>query len=450
MKKWLDSIEKYPEALKPVFMTRHANSHVELYQGQIVLHQLSESFSGIGKVLVEWYPTPRISFNSKFENAGPHDFLGEAHIELVDAWKNKLVQVDVQSMRMSSSQESTDVTGVIDCWRHNVETKVQRVIFHLPNFLPFRGEAIRDGLSVWTGRTELKFGDWNIEIDSINEKRLLTELKATGGFGITHVASLTRKDGNTFPMDAVENTLRGLSSFLSFCNGRWTGPFLQIGYDDNSRPCCHVWEIPRTTPNRTVPRWFSCLRLNVAKDLCPGFAQRWIDDTWRETIESTVYWYILGNAPGVAIENGVILANVAFETLGWTLFVQDKRAISKSGYERLEAADKLRLLLDHCRIDIDVPSELTSLEAAAKAENWDGASALTAIRNAYIHPSPNNREKLSRVGIEAQHEAWFLSMYYVELILLFLCGYHGEYSNRLIGDVYTGQEVMPVPWVSDD
>jgi len=76
--------------------------------------------------------------------------------------------------------------------------------------------------------------------------------------------------------------------------------------------------------------------------------------------------------------------------------------------------------------------------AAARAENWsDGSEAIAAIRNAHVHSSPKNRERLSRTGKEAEYQAWMLSLYYLELILLYLFEYQGEFSNRLINSLLT-------------
>jgi hypothetical protein len=250
------------------------------------------------------------------------------------------------------------------------------------------------------------------------------------------------------PADA-ENCLDCLGWFLSFCNGRWTAPILSLGCAQDSKFVSHEWRIPGISPYRVVRSWFSDLRRNVLSDVYPGFADRWSNETWSSTLRSAIYWYMLGNAPGVAIENGVILAHVAFESLGWTLFVEDTKCLSPEGYERLRAADKLRLLLNQCRIPLDVPSELPSLRQAAKDANWnDGPGSLAAVRNSYVHPSIKNRDRLLRAGTDAEHQAWVLSIYYLELLLLYLCNYQGEFSSRLIGGVFTGQEVTTVPWAS--
>lgn len=436
------------DALKPVYTTPQANSRILLREGIVQLHCNDDRFKGRGTIYVDWSPSPRVCFELKLDEVIRID-LGPAKLELPAEWPNELIDVEVRSTSLWSAQQSTPASGVIEGWKRKRDAAVQNIVFHVPNFRDYRGEPIRDGLSAWTGRAALRFDKWKIDIDSLRQDGLSKELKATGGFGITHVGCLAQQDGGLFSPADAEDCLDCLGWFLSFCNGRWTAPILHVGCDRDSTFVSHEWTMPRISPYRVVRSWFSDLRRNVLSEVYPGFAARWSNETWSQTLRSAIYWYVLANAPGVAIENGVILAHVAFESLGWTLFVEDTKSLSSDGYNRLAGADKLRLLLNQCRIPIDVPSELPSLRTAAKAENWiDGPGSLAAVRNAYVHPSKKNRDRLSRAGNEAEYQAWVLSMYYLELLLLYLSDYQGEFSSRLIGGVFTGQEVGEVPWNS--
>jgi hypothetical protein len=434
-----------PDALEPVYTTPQANSRILLREGIVQLHGNNDRLSGRGTIYLDWSPSPRVCFELSLDEGARID-LGPVKLEFLEEWPNEVVNADVRSTSLWSTQNSTPASGVIEEWKRNPDAAVKDIIFHVPNFRDYRGEPIRNARSVWGGRAALHFDKWKIEIDSIRQAGLHKDLEATGGFGMTHVGCLSHQDGSLFAPADAENCL---GWFLSFCNGRWTAPILSQGCDQDSKFVSHEWKIPRISPYRGVRSWFSDLRRNVLSDLYPGFADRWSNETWSSTLRIAIYWYILGNAPGVAIENGVILAHVAFESLGWTLFVEDTKCLSPEGYERMRAADKLRLLLNQCRIPLDVPSELASLRQSAKAVNWnDGPGSLAAVRNSYVHPSIKNRDRLSRAGPEAEYQAWVVSMYYLELLLLYLCNYQGEFSSRLIGGVFAGQEINTVPWAS--
>jgi len=441
---------EFPEAVTPVFHTPQANAEIPLYEGSLKLHHGGRSNPGRGNVQISWLPTPRIAFDMRIEPAVQVSLLeDESKLELVEQRPGKLVDAQVRGTELFIGQPSLPASGVIHDWLDGGQVPIQRLVFHVPNFRKCKGEAVRDGRGFRGGRATAEFGAWQIVIDEVSDKAAAKDLTATGGYALTHVGRLQRADGISFNAEEAENCLDGLRWFLSFCNGRWTCPMLLVGYDENSTAVFHQWKVPRIAPYGGVRSWYSEHGEDPASQAYPGFATLWSDDAWTLTIKSAIYWYMIANAPGGAVENGVMLAHVAFETLGWTLFVEQLKSISGKKYDTLPADEKLRRLLNHCGIPLDVPAELPRLVAVATTEGWsDGPAALASIRNAYVHPTQKNRQRLARVGHEGEYQAWVLEMHYLELVLLRLFDYAGEYSSRLIGGCYKGNEVRPVPWSS--
>jgi hypothetical protein len=97
------------------------------------------------------------------------------------------------------------------------------------------------------------------------------------------------------------------------------------------------------------------------------------------------------------------------------------------------------------RLDTEIPSPLSCRRRTAKKKRVDGPKTITEIRNKIVHPSPNNLRAVEAVGGENMLDAYTISMWYLELLLLFLLNYEGEYSNRLIKEKWLG-ETEPVPW----
>jgi hypothetical protein len=123
--------------------------------------------------------------------------------------------------------------------------------------------------------------------------------------------------------------------------------------------------------------------------------------------------------------------------------------LSERSFEpgKLAAMDKMRLLISHCGIPLAIPTDLTHLTRIAKAENWsDGPQALAEYRNALVHANPKKRKKVLHADIGLRYEARDLSLWYLELVLLWLFGYSERYSNRLWRVGFRGEEVEPVPW----
>jgi hypothetical protein len=70
------------------------------------------------------------------------------------------------------------------------------------------------------------------------------------------------------------------------------------------------------------------------------------------------------------------------------------------------------------------------------------AHAITEMRNSLVHP--RQRQRLAATPVHARIDLQALALWYVELALLRLIDYRGEYANRL-GAKITGI-VEKVPW----
>lgn len=100
-------------------------------------------------------------------------------------------------------------------------------------------------------------------------------------------------------------------------------------------------------------------------------------------------------------------------------------------------------LLQELGIDVAVPRRLTSLHrwAAQMRPQPDGPTALRRLRNRVIHGNRTGSEPSFPVWTDA----WRLSTHYVELSLLALMGYQGQFSNRIRFERWVGQTER-VPW----
>jgi hypothetical protein len=86
------------------------------------------------------------------------------------------------------------------------------------------------------------------------------------------------------------------------------------------------------------------------------------------------------------------------------------------------------MLFSSLGIPIDFTNATPELQNLAKSYNWsDYPEALTVIRNSLVHPEHKQRGKFN----SAVYETWNLGLWYLQMSILFLCGYPGTYSNRL-------------------
>jgi hypothetical protein len=162
----------------------------------------------------------------------------------------------------------------------------------------------------------------------------------------------------------------------------------------------------------------------------PGFLRKWQDETWRELVEQSIHWYVESSKQAGGVNGALVLQQTALERLAWVLLVEEKHTLRLDGFQRLPAADQVRLLLSFLGIGLDIPQRLTNLIQLSKQFNWvDGPQVIAEIRNAIVHPNSKNRPKRSSASDAARQEAWFLGREYLELILLKLFDY--PYTLRL-------------------
>jgi hypothetical protein len=82
-------------------------------------------------------------------------------------------------------------------------------------------------------------------------------------------------------------------------------------------------------------------------------------------------------------------------------------------------------------IPVDIPACLGELSRLTLKRKWsDGPHAVTDLRNAVVHPTKRRRDGLGAPDLPWEEVAR-LALWYGELVLLRLLGYHGKYMNRL-------------------
>lgn len=316
------------------------------------------------------------------------------------------------------------------------DVELSKGLFHIFNFPDFK--ALGEGLVLTTD-------GWNVTIaETPHTKELCKSLERQGGYVITHVGRIEREDGS-FSRHQLEDFLRCLHYFLSFCLGRWSGVDLPVAFDTRGNRAFEQWGLGLAASGawNVSLSWFSHHFPEMLVDVFPGFYALWKVSTWKATLRDALYWYLGANDRGVGIgvDTGIILAQTALECLAWTHCVKSARLASEKDFESrgLSASKRLRLLASSLGIPLEMPHGATALLKLPPERRSDIAEATTWIRNGLIHPST---ERQPPEG--AYSEAWLLSMWLLDLVLLRLCDYQGKYANRF--DAQFVGEVVPVPW----
>lgn len=329
-------------------------------------------------------------------------------------------------------------------------TEVSKVLFQVANCVDFYCQhptcETVDGASHTINSVYLNWEDLGIHIRSLpSTSKSIKNLRTQGGFGVTHLGELIHRNGGSIAVREINSFLKALRLFLSFCRGAWSSPILPTGYDASGHLVWECWNSPNGESYIYTHSWVEKLiGAHQMEAVFPGFMNLWSDEAWQDAVNEAIYWYLNSNYSPRGIDAGIILTQTAIERLCFTYSVEKHHYLSLDGFNKLSAADRFRLLFAALDIPQDIPAILHETTKLSKAHSWaDAPQALTEIRNEKVHPQHKKRGMFD----EALYEAWTLGLWYVEMIILRLCGYTGQYANRLVSRRSPGQ-VEKVPWVS--
>ncbi|HWE96941.1 MAG TPA: hypothetical protein VG269_23470 [Tepidisphaeraceae bacterium] len=438
---WEHLIQQVPRAMQPLYTTSEANAPIKLYSGQLEVRSPGHTLKGEGTIRCAWTPDAKIEF--------------EIAADAVQSIGSILRPTEAKSLVLPSGECAACLTTSVGKRVHGIlnaslsigpATSAAEMFFHLTNCSQVLGAMVSvSDRSVVNGRFLLEAEGWSVLIDPVAEiGKLRDELKERGGYAITHIGRIGRTDGTPFEISDGEDVLQALSHLLSFAHGIWIAPILIVARDEHGQKVREIWEPKIIGGNQFHMSWFSDRQHRMLPELFPMFFARWQQPLWNETFRRAIWWYIASNEKAGGLDGAVVLIQVALELLTWVVCLEDGHMLSKKGFEGLNAADKIRLLINWMKVPLTIPLELHNLVqfAGAQKEKWlYGPWAFTEVRNALVHPK--NRKLLDNAGAPL-YDVWRLGMWYLELAVLHACGYRGRYVNRL--RVAWAGETEDVPW----
>jgi len=340
---------------------------------------------------------------------------------------------------------------------------VQRVVFHVLNVPAFQGFGVNrstdDRFEV--GYTRLRFdtdGIWHVLMDRVpNDKKVYEDLDNDGGIAVTHIGTIEHLDGTLVKLADVDGMLTLVGFALSFCSGQWSLPFLRVGLDDDGNQQSFSWRAPRTSNWNSKYTWYPRSDEYALQQFLTGFSSRWHEAAWEQPIRIAINWYIQALDPDT-LDTGIVLAHAALEVLAYTLAVEapppgvDPQIPGK--YNRESADVKVDRLLKSLGVTTIVPSHMSDLLAlvpTCRAEIKppsrqstiviEGPFLISYVRNAVLHG--NRLSQLIAFSTDTRLEAWQLSVWYLELAILKLCGYSGQCVNRVSPNKWYEEVLVP-------
>lgn len=429
-------MHQFPFTLNPLYYTSSVNESVELFRGDMQLTQSGKAPSiASGTIELIWVPQPSLVFNIPSINA-TYD-LSDAELTVPKFGSSHRVFVNG---RNPNNEGGIHHRGMFkEAIVVGRTSRCERILFHLPNFIKFMGQCIRDmnGYS-WAGRLTLEYANWRVILDGIPKtEELTTALKNECGFAITHVGALEKTDGNLVDYENACETLQGLFYFLSFARGLWCGPILFVG-QSNNEVIWQKWHLPHLMSWQHVESWLPYFHMaeeaEHLKDAFHGFMEKWCDTSlWQSVLKMAIHWYIDSNRDASTAEISIVSTQSALEMLSWVYSVEDPltQKCTARKFKDANAEEQIRRLFSALQIPTAVPIDLNYLSDAMKnLSTTDGLATFVKLRNKIVHPQKTNRKCMLQTSAKAKVEAAQLGLWYLEMVLLKLVGYSGTYYQR--------------------
>jgi hypothetical protein len=247
---------------------------------------------------------------------------------------------------------------------------------------------------------------------------------------LSNSGTIRERNGQVFSSNAARIALDTMHDALSFAAGRWVGITLVHAVNAAGEPVWFRWGAGRMSAASSQSSWYDPGHTEWIQPLCNGLLQaKSNEETW-EPIRTALYWYVRSNTRGAGIDSSLILSQCALELLSWFVIVKRTAALSEQGYSQLSSAsEKLRLTLTLLGIPRQIPTGLKKVVALRK--DWrDVAEAVVQARNYLVHPTQSRSGKRRTLRNYPWHELWIAGQWLLELVILRLLGYTGNYRNR--------------------
>ena len=361
-------------------------------------------------------------------------------------WSNHRTIADQEARVVETVWQPARQPLLVHSGRETSATEIHCGVVNFPRFSG-RGDELRrgdDGGSTRHGRVRAQAGPWLIELKECgNARDLFGELAASQGFAVTHEARIVRSDAESIVPEEASLLLRALDDFLSFARGSCCSLALVTAVDESEEVVWEQWGCRRVDPwRRWSSSWLDLQHGHTLGEAFPGFWAVYSGCRERRAaLSEALYWYVRSETHQSGVDGGLILLQAGLERLAHTFFRP------KTGRNELTAS-WLRDALTERQIPVGIPTGSDALGAyaggvAGKDGARDGVFAVTKLRNNSVHPA-----KDADVPDGAYYETWELARWLVEVMVLNVTGYEGEYANRL-SRRFIGQ-VERVPWARSD
>lgn len=460
MKDSYGKFEKYymslPVMVKPQLEIKDFKAHKSiLYEGEAIFTQNMRGKENI-------YKTHITIVNNWFGGDNAEFIISDPTLELVEIIDNcnsfaiqdgSLKSNGLLVTRQKIGRENF-LKGIIrnPIIRHfnGVEDKdADMVYFHVFNFRQIiGGHARKHEKHVGGSSIRLLFSGHGFDIELYNTLPSEEEWASVkeNNYGLTYTGVVKRKDGFELSKPIVFKILNRFGQFLSFLNGSYCFPRGWIArnvkeeniwinytnYITDQYPKCNSW-LPQKFNDEIANLWTKFYELPKVE---------------YEIVERIIDWYVQANVRKIDLQSAFISVQIAYEIL-FNYIVDIKKNVPAEREDSKYASSKIRFLLKFINLGKDMPQNYSELfeEYLRKYPSYDDFPYLFAdVRNSFTHADPHRKDELKELKKCHLESLLITGLCYLELLILKILGYNGNYANRLSQKIWRPENENSVPW----
>ena len=423
--------------LKPIVEMKYPNENIIFHSGNFKLTWENEEYSLKGELILKWSPSIQVNFVGEFDKDSKEfdfkTFGSSILIEIECIESNFQAKGILKRIHRNSNKIECLLTSPVNIG--NIEEPVDFIQFELSNQEQRKGNLVRTNKNTAShNRLVLLDNTYEITIDEYADSlRLRFELGQIGGFQFLCSGKIKATDGSLSKFEELESTFEKLSQFLLFLNTRKSSPLIIYGYKNEEIVWKHIQTSECDQDNYYNGWVLKNEDLELSK-IWDKFCILWKNKNDRESLTIILKWYNEANKHNISLESRIVLIQNALELLFNWLITEKFNYVSSNDTKGISASAKIGLLLSNFQLEPKIPRELNELIKYSKAFNFiNGPDTITHVRNCIVHSNSKKISHLQKLSEPAKKEALNMGIWYVEIILLKLFEYEGEYHNRCIG-----------------
>lgn len=430
-------------AVESKYMDNSVNKPLTIYEGRFVIYTTSNgkniTLRCDGNLHYNINAPGGIEFSAKIHRyTDLKDDIDLIDMELatIEIVGYKLIECQINSIR------SDTIRGFVsDVLISSKDCEVDCIYFDILNMDKIPGKLVEYKDIVYAGRIEFPVGEYLVTIDKSYgyNKELHEELVSKLGSIITHHGKITRRDKKKFKTKKIQDILVRISLSVSFLSGRYVCIPNAFGKFED-KEVFRMWQKMPITDYSFVLNWTSTISNyhNLEKYLTL-MNKKLNEKYYREVFSNIMPWYVEA-LNGINIDNNIISIQTALEMISFVVLVESSSELSVEKFNQSSANQNIRRLLKFCSINTDIPQNIFDESIYFSFE--DGLDLVTYYRNLIVHPSKSRR--YVELGFEDMWYITLLGIHYIEMSILYLINYKGEYTDRF-GEIRFGS-VKNVPW----